>query len=353
MRLIWLDYLRVTAAFAVVCTHVSSLFYNAYNQVDAAEWWFANIINASSRFAVPIFIMISGCVLLGRSQHIGEFYLKRIGRIIPPLIFWSLLFAVVNYHIYGLPGFVQADEGRAAWLTIAVDMLLLFIVTGSTAVHLWYLTMLICLLLFVPFINKLVIGERLGFTDMMVLVVLGALFTGLNLCASIAEDLAGVTIDWFTRFPWYVLYLILGYLIYQFRDRLKTSFGTALVVICAVVIVGAVANFVMVFRHELIKDWLVLSNEGVLSFFLVLSIYIVFVRASDKFRESRLIMRLSEASFGIYLIHPVFILLFQLLFPAYLENTWLYLPLIILLTLTLSFLSITAFRRFQWLRLVV
>ncbi len=353
MRLIWLDYLRVIAAFAVVCTHVSSIYFSAYHQLDSAEWWYANIVNASSRFAVPIFIMISGCLLLGRDYSLAEFYGKRIKRIVPPLIFWSILFAVLNYHLYGLPGFVQAEEGaRTDWLIILEDMLLLMLITGSTAVHLWYLSMLACLLLFVPFINKFITGKPADLGDMLALIGLGILFTGLNLAAGMANDLAGITVDWFTRFPWYMLYLVLGYLIFRYKDALAIAPVVFVIAFCALVFMGAIANFQIVSTYSVIKDWLVLSNDGVVTFAVTLSVFIIFAKNSHRFSETRLISSLSEASFGIYLVHPVFILLFQKLFTAHLQNAWLFLTLMILLTFFCSYLAIVLMRRVRWLKVV-
>ncbi len=353
MRLIWLDYLRIIAAFAVVCTHVSAAYYNAFDEITRSEWWFANFINASSRFAVPIFVMISGCLLLGRSYSTGEFYRKRFIRIGPPLVFWSIFFAVLNYQLFGSPGFIPISPGQeGGWVHGVLEMSALFLVNGYTAPHLWYLSMLVCLLLFVPFINKFTLGEKPGLNDFVALASLGALFTGLKLLANAVQFLGGPAISWFTVFPWYLFYLILGFLIYQYHNRLNISIGIIAGVAGCALAAGMVANFVVITQKGFFIDWLFFANEGVLTFVIGLSLFYIFARLADKLPANRLVFALSEASFGIYLVHPVFIGLLQRYIPNHLANTWLYLPLIILLTFSLSFITITAMRKSGWLRKV-
>ena len=90
MRKAWLDYLRVIAIMVVVTGHVAADFYRMFGEISNAAWWLTNILAASLRFAVPVFVMTSGAVLLGKPYTLDEFYKKRAVRLIPPTIFWNL-----------------------------------------------------------------------------------------------------------------------------------------------------------------------------------------------------------------------------------------------------------------------
>ena len=117
--------------------------------VPVYDWWVANILNAFSRFSVPMFVMISGCVLLGRNYETQNFYIKRGIRLLPALLFWSLFYIAFDYV------FNDKELSSILWkLKIGI------FISGKAYFHLWYLSMLICLMLFAPFINNYIIGKK-------------------------------------------------------------------------------------------------------------------------------------------------------------------------------------------------
>jgi surface polysaccharide O-acyltransferase-like enzyme len=83
----WINNLRLIAMFAVVILHTASplLFYHTGNPMQ--DWLVADIYNALVRFAVPVFVMITGALLLHRDYELGDFLKKRIGRLILPFLF--------------------------------------------------------------------------------------------------------------------------------------------------------------------------------------------------------------------------------------------------------------------------
>ncbi|GAB4461904.1 MAG: hypothetical protein Kow0070_20170 [Anaerolineales bacterium] len=99
-RKVWLDYLRVFAILAVITGHVIADFYGLFGKVGAAEWWLSNVLGILARSAVPVFVMVSGALLLGKSYSIGAFYKKRALRLIPPIIFWNLVYLGVYIRLY-------------------------------------------------------------------------------------------------------------------------------------------------------------------------------------------------------------------------------------------------------------
>ena len=66
-RIVYLDYLRVFAAFAVICIHLLK-----YGSVEfhSVEWWTYTAYNSLIRWAVPVFVMISGVFFSGQQKNL-------------------------------------------------------------------------------------------------------------------------------------------------------------------------------------------------------------------------------------------------------------------------------------------
>lgn len=92
-----LDILRIVSICGVVAIHVFGLRVGSKPK-SGTTWWIATTIDIGAIWVVPVFIMISGALLLGSRQVAEkpmEFYRKRATRIIPALIVWNLVYIVV------------------------------------------------------------------------------------------------------------------------------------------------------------------------------------------------------------------------------------------------------------------
>lgn len=102
-------------------------------------WHAANLLDAATRWCVPVFVMISGALMLERNDPTPTFLARRLDRLAPPLLFWScayLLLAACQ------PGW-QVVHGQQALLR------------GEPWYHLWYLCMLPGLYLLTPWLRRL------------------------------------------------------------------------------------------------------------------------------------------------------------------------------------------------------
>lgn len=104
------------------------------------QWWIGNIADSFTRWAVPAFVMITGALLLRSplEESPTAFYRRRLGRILLPLIFWSVLYMLWN----------TVRRGSVDWQTTLIKLL-----TGSPYYHMWYIFMLVGLYLVAPFVN--------------------------------------------------------------------------------------------------------------------------------------------------------------------------------------------------------
>lgn len=101
-RLAYIGYLRVLAILGVVAIHVAGLTVIRPALSHTTVWWVAEALNQCTRWAVPMFVMVSGALVLrpsGMEVPLGRYYRKRLGRIVPALVAWHVVYIVFELAI--------------------------------------------------------------------------------------------------------------------------------------------------------------------------------------------------------------------------------------------------------------
>lgn len=137
------DYVRCMAALAVVTIHSSGAYLQQFDPANSLDihWWTANIYCSLLRWATPFFILLSGSVFLrpSRPEATQQFLLKRVRRVVPPFIFWGLVYTAYQYR-----GTLLGDD----WPTLSSVLHLVFF--EDVYYHLWFIPMIIGLYLLTP-----------------------------------------------------------------------------------------------------------------------------------------------------------------------------------------------------------
>lgn len=340
MRKAWLDYLRAIAILAVITGHIIADFYKRFGEVGQAEWWLSNILSALLRSAVPIFVMASGAVLLGRSYTLEGFYKKRAMRLIPPTVFWNLVY--LGIYVYE-----GMDTQTLLWTLKAR-----IVVDGYVAPHLWYLSMFACLMIFVPFINKFIIGEKPTAHDLSVLLGLTFPFFLLNAIASVAINIYDLTMNWFKVFPWFIAYFIAGYYIDNHSSKIPLRNSCIVISIIALTAIGAGLNYYAVSSLGIVKDYFIVTEMGPLVFMISFLVFLLGKNLSSVLVENKFILAVADASLGIYLIHEIFNGVFYKILPNYYSHGLIYIPGVTVLTFILSFITIHLLRKIPFMKAV-
>jgi surface polysaccharide O-acyltransferase-like enzyme len=146
-QLDWINNLRALAMFLVVILHTTSPLIMAYGKVPNSQWLIGDFYNALARFGVPVFVMITGALLLGRDYELGDFLRRRLWRIIPAFIFWSLVYIAYSWY----------DEDIPYSIDVLVNLkVVLHLLKIGASYHLWYVYMLIGLYFIIPILGKFV-----------------------------------------------------------------------------------------------------------------------------------------------------------------------------------------------------
>lgn len=139
-RLANLDLARVISAIAVIWLHVSAEVVVADPSVWSLPWWIGNTANALSRWSVPVFVMLSGALLIpkARVQSPRTFIAHRVPRLAFLTLAWTGLY------------------GMVALQTEPLISILKRVAVGAPYYHLWFLYMLIGLYIAAAFIQRLI-----------------------------------------------------------------------------------------------------------------------------------------------------------------------------------------------------
>src|ERR1700743_2355755 len=114
----WISNLRLIALYAVIVLHCTAPVLR-FDKVPLADWWVADFYKGLVRFAVPVFVMITGALLLHKKYEIGNFLKKRLLRVVVPFLFWSLVY--IWYSWYNED--IAFDGGLLADLKIVLHLL--------------------------------------------------------------------------------------------------------------------------------------------------------------------------------------------------------------------------------------
>lgn len=287
----WLHNSRVIATFAVVVLHVSSSVV-CMSEVGSGYWWVGNFYDSFVRWCVPVFVMISGALLLdpSKNENLTIFYKKRLFRILVPLLFWSifyLLWATLKGFAKGIP-------------PSSVD-LVKDLISGKPYYHMWFLYMIITLYLFTPFFRK--ITSKSTNREIEILVILSFSIAALNyLCSKLFFYDSALFSNWFLS---YIPFYFLGHLIRNdertiskyillfvfFLSSFLTAFG------CYIVAKNSDSNTGFYFNGYLSVTVIPMS----------VSIMYLLKMLSKSILGEKIIIPLSSLTLGIYLIHPIII----------------------------------------------
>ena len=135
-RIAFLDYLRVFACLMVMFVHACEQYYfgsdGGFHIASAGDAFWVTAVDSASRAAVPLFVIASSYLLFPLTKPTGEFFRRRLVRVAVPFAVWCALY-------------VWRFDGKP------VDCLFNF--PMATGGHLWFVPMLLGLYLLMPLLS--------------------------------------------------------------------------------------------------------------------------------------------------------------------------------------------------------
>ena len=300
-RVGYYDRLRVLAMTAVILIHVcgsAATSLAADGQTLTFGWHLANVLDAASRFAVPLFLMLTGALLLGSDKALSVKHLlsRRLPRVLVPLVFWTVVYWGLKWLT--VPDFSPADAIRHFFRQPA-------------EIHLWYLYALAAIYLLLPvfrLITRCANRHTVGYLLLVWFVFSSLWRAAAGLFPALAlQDYANLDI-----LGGYAGYVLLGWYL-STAPRLPNR------TVCALIAVAGMAVTAML-------TWLMTRRAGALNavfyqYFMpnvlltAVGVFGVF-RSTDSRPASRAVTVLASLSFGVYLCHMLFFRLLEPVFSA-------------------------------------
>jgi len=317
-HIVWLDVVRFIAMFTVVCCHCTDPF-NFYP--GEIKLWGA-IYGSVLRPCVPLFVMITGALLLPVRGDASTFYKKRIPRVFYPFLIWSVLYNLFPW-ITGLLGLnpqiildffpYAGEEVMRQSFSVSLEYILMIPFNFSIlAVHMWYIYLLIGLYLYLPVFSAWVekASER---AKLMFLLAWGVTLLLPYYYQFVSNYLWG-TCSWNSfgmlyAFAGFNGYLLLGH----YLKNLEWSLKKTLTIGIPMFAVGYAVTF-LGFRHiTALPEY---TDEMLELFFTYCSLNVVMmtipvfmlakkVKVNSE-RMKKALANLTVCGFGIYMIHYFF-----------------------------------------------
>ena len=290
-NLLWIESLRVLATLGVIFVHVAAGALRQSGNVTDFVWWVGNIYDSSVRFCVPIFLMISGALILSKTyESTGEYLKKRVVRILFPLLFWSLVYIIRDIYL-------RFPRGEFTTTMDFVRFALLRLKNGASF-HFWYMYMVIGLYLFFPIIGKWLSKSNKHEIKYFIGIWLFTVFAQLPFIKDFVPNIELAYFSGYLGLP------ILGY--YLSRETISDSFKNRVTLI----LLTLTGLLITIFGTFLVTKHTGVFYEG---FYEFLSPNVILVSAGlfllfknyTKFgpRASSVILFFSKYSYGIYLGH--------------------------------------------------
>ena len=282
--------MRIIAIILVIFNHTDGFFLYYSNTDNPLTWWFSFIGSALCRCNVPLFIMITGTLLLEKEESIRDLYKKRVGRIGIVLILFSLFYYCLN---------ICRNKGSIFSLTAFLKG----VMSGSIQESFWYLYLYLGLLAVLPLLRRLAAASKDDELKYILLLQI-ILETGIR----VLSFLTGVGINGnLYVLNRYIFYLLAGYYLGR---RIDTDRASGLCAASAAAIILSLAGTCIIVRMGRHRDGMY-SQELLDLFTPVLTLGIFWeirwfclrYRISERLKSG--ICEIGGCAFGIYLLEQL------------------------------------------------
>lgn len=288
----YVNKLRILAIYMVVTAHVA-IWLTMATEAFTFNWWLGGWLFYLAHFSIPVFVMISGALLLddSRRESAAQFYKRRMTRVGIPLVIWTGVYLAVRVWV----DHEELSAGTAIGL----------ILTGDPYYHLWFLYMIFGLYLITPPLRTFV--RCAGRAERVLVIVAGLVLANAYFQTDVLFWNNQRSI--FTMFVPFIAYYLCGYELCRIDPR---KIPSRYLVVPVLISAGYLAAFSGVFMERE-------GGVGVRYLFDFYSPPIVFISIAifwaaylrettakplEGYRK-KMLERVSATTLGIYLLHPL------------------------------------------------
>lgn len=294
---IWADYIRVFATFFVILLHSAAPLLYRYNELPRVNWWIGNAYDSVVRICVPLFLMLSGYLLLEKKdESLKLFFQKRINKIVVPLLVWSVIY--VLWRVY-----YESSSQLSLYSFYSI-------VFSPAYYHLWFLYTIIGVYLSMPILRIIAKNSDKRTINYYLLLwfFAASLLPLIKKLTGLHSSLDLLSISGFSG------YLLLGLQLgkYQSSTKVATTSAGVFLLCTAITLIG---TYLLTIRNRGVFDEYL---YGYLSPNVLIASAAAFVGIKHLIENNSvfhqpivlsIVRSLSSASLGIYFVHTIFLYL--------------------------------------------
>lgn len=336
-RVFYYDALRALAIFGIITCHMTANFItNASNiSIYDLNWMFLLFFNSFRQFSIPVFVMISGALLINKDYSLSTFIKKKFNRIFIPYVFWAIVLVLFSLLIIAFG--IKSNTIDTFSLGYLIKCFLGLSKGISKGRHLWFIWMILLVYVILFLLNKVLnrvnedANKKIITGLTLIFIIYCVIFTPLDI---IRIGPFKHTLLYYISFAGYG---ILGYFLAKtdFTNIMKNrkiskrtifAVSSILFAITYIYFLVTITNLSVASNH-----FETMTYFGIVTLLLSSSIFLsfrYFEEANEDYEDSifmkikkgkagAFINSLSKCSFGIYFIHPlVFICYKDILFGS-------------------------------------
>lgn len=344
-RIFYFDQLRALAIIGVIVIHVAASYIRV-SDISSFNWIIADIFNSLVRFAVPVFLMLSGALLLNKKYTISEFIRKRYPRILIPFIFWIIIYIV----------FAVLFQNKALYFTTLPTAFIfigkMFLGFQGYLMHVWFVWMILSVYLFIPIINKWIQNSSIHEVEYFLII-------WVITCLLVTFVIPDFSLN-LTYFAGPIGFVILGYYLSNKKSHILDNIWIWISIFLITTITRAILTY---FFSLDVGHSFKFETYSLLTVIQSFSIFLIFkdfnlkksIKKFSSFLEKGIIgsltVSLSKYSYGIYLVHILFLSIFRISNLNFVDkNALKWIPFLTILILILSWATLAIINRIPFLK---
>lgn len=290
-RSLSLDCIRIVAVLAVIMIHTAMEFIEF--DFGSLSYMWGNIFDSLARVGVPLFVMVSGALMLNEKKDIPvkKVFSKYIFNVGLLFVAWSFI-----YVIYTTVGAILNRE------SVSVSSIIKRFISGEF--HMWYLIMIMGLYSTIPILKLFVKKENAG--KIAYIIVVSIIFVFVPVLLKSVSEFSEIFVflsRQLERFHYgfigvFPTYFITGWYVYHVDIKYKKT----------IYVLSAISLLLIILLVQITGNYIDLYDNGnILVYLYSLGIFTFINDMCRNKVSTKIIEKLSNLTFGVYIIHIIVI----------------------------------------------
>lgn len=339
-RIYQFSYIRAVSCIAIICLHTIFTAVGIYGStVNSNSLISYRVVMDNLMWAVPCFLMVTGALLLNRKKEVSyhKLFTGYIGRILLAIFIFVFVFSVIDTF------FGPENPSISVFLKQLSE-----VISGQSWSHMWHLYCLIGLYLLLPFYKK--IANTSSGKEICYLLGIYVIFLSILPLLKSWNIEIGFYIHVSSIYPFY---FFAGYYFWEYQKE-KRKIGI-FAVILSTIFISAVSWFSWAKTIDSLR--ILLGYSSILVIVQACGIFLLFLnfKGNKKTVLEKILSKIDENSFGIYLVHMIFVrfVFKQMEINPFEKGGWLCILLLILVISVLSWAVVYLLKKIPILKRIL